>query len=152
MVSSNVGYIKGLDTTTATWVISKTVHHPNILKQTDLLTPSIIHTSIVHSMANTALIASETMSTQPRLLFIYGTLCAKPLLAWVLTGDASNVGAVTHLARLARVSGFARFAVKGCDYPAVIKHPLQQLMVTSSNSTRLPNVKSWMILRASFTR
>ncbi|KAH8889174.1 hypothetical protein GQ53DRAFT_783139 [Thozetella sp. PMI_491] len=46
--------------------------------------------------------------TQPRALFIYGTLCAKPLLAWVLTGDASNVSLVSSLASPACVIGFAR--------------------------------------------
>lgn len=65
---------------------------------------------------------SPKIQLQPRPLFIYGTLCAKPLLAWVLTGDASNVAAVSRLAHSARVSGFARFAVKNCDYPAIIKH------------------------------
>lgn len=59
---------------------------------------------------------------EPRRLFIYGTLCAKPLLAWALTGDASNIDAISRLALPARVSGFARYAVKNCDYPAVVKH------------------------------
>ncbi|KAF4948858.1 hypothetical protein FGADI_9348 [Fusarium gaditjirri] len=60
-------------------------------------------------------------SSQPRPLFVYGTLRALPLLAWVLTGDATQTSTVAALARPARVSGHARFTVKHCDYPAVIK-------------------------------
>ncbi len=65
--------------------------------------------------------AMTRTETQPRALFIYGTLCAKPLLAWVLTGDASNVNLVAGLASPACVMGFARYAVKGCDYPAIVR-------------------------------
>ncbi|KAI0097764.1 AIG2-like protein [Nemania sp. FL0031] len=57
----------------------------------------------------------------PKPIFIYGTLRALPLLAWALTGDASNVSAVVKLVQPAKVSGYARYAVKHCDYPAVIK-------------------------------
>jgi gamma-glutamylcyclotransferase (GGCT)/AIG2-like uncharacterized protein YtfP len=58
---------------------------------------------------------------QLRPLFIYGTLCAMPLLAWALTGDAKNVDAVSTLAQPATVVGFERLAVKGCDYPAIVR-------------------------------
>jgi gamma-glutamylcyclotransferase (GGCT)/AIG2-like uncharacterized protein YtfP len=58
----------------------------------------------------------------PRPLFVYGTLRALPLLAWALTGDASNTSAVAPLARPAKVHGFARYAVKNRGYPAVVKH------------------------------
>jgi hypothetical protein len=46
-----------------------------------------------------------------------------------LTGDASNVAAISHLSHPARVSGFARFAVKHCDYPAIIKKNDQESVV-----------------------
>lgn len=59
-------------------------------------------------------------SNKPRPLFIYGTLRAKPLLAWVLTGDSSNVDQIHHMLRPARVQGYRRVAVKFADYPAVI--------------------------------
>ncbi|KAK1764339.1 hypothetical protein QBC33DRAFT_203470 [Phialemonium atrogriseum] len=62
---------------------------------------------------------SEHLKTRP--LFIYGTLRALPLLAWALTGDASNTAAVASLARPGKVYGYARFLVRGCDYPGVIQ-------------------------------
>lgn len=58
----------------------------------------------------------------PRLVFIYGTLRSFPLLAWVLTGDASKVTEVSKLVQPASIRGYARFSVKNCDYPAVIEH------------------------------
>ncbi|KAI8674573.1 putative gamma-glutamylcyclotransferase [Fusarium keratoplasticum] len=63
------------------------------------------------------------MNNQPtsRPLFVYGTLRALPLLAWALTGDASNTSTVARLARPAKVYGYARYAVKNRDYPAVVK-------------------------------
>ncbi|KAJ8126962.1 hypothetical protein O1611_g6677 [Lasiodiplodia mahajangana] len=57
----------------------------------------------------------------PKPIFVYGTLRAFPLLAWALTGDASSVSAVVKLAQPAKVHGYARYAVKHCDYPAVVK-------------------------------
>ncbi|WAO86232.1 Putative gamma-glutamylcyclotransferase [Fusarium falciforme] len=65
----------------------------------------------------------------PRPLFVYGTLRALPLLAWALTGDASNTSAVARLARPAQVHGYARYAVKDRDYPAVVKHTDETLTV-----------------------
>ncbi|KAI0456064.1 hypothetical protein F5B21DRAFT_169913 [Xylaria acuta] len=59
----------------------------------------------------------------PRPRFIYGTLCALPLLAWVLTGDAKNVAAVARLTQPAWVKGYARFAVRNSDCAAAVKHP-----------------------------
>lgn len=60
--------------------------------------------------------------TQPRPLFIYGTLCAPELLAWALTGDSANTQQVAGLASPARVTGYKRYAVNRCDYPAVVEH------------------------------
>lgn len=57
---------------------------------------------------------------RPRPVFIYGTLRAKPLLAWALTGDSSNTSQINHMLKSARVEKYKRFAVKHCDYPAVI--------------------------------
>jgi gamma-glutamylcyclotransferase (GGCT)/AIG2-like uncharacterized protein YtfP len=60
----------------------------------------------------------------PKPLFIYGTLCAIPLLAWALTGDSENTALVAPLVRRARVKGFLRssirFGDRTADYPAVI--------------------------------
>lgn len=56
----------------------------------------------------------------PRPLFLYGTLCALPLLAWVLTDSAGNANKVSSLLRPAKVIGYKLVAVKNCDYPAVI--------------------------------
>ncbi|KAI1102343.1 AIG2-like protein [Jackrogersella minutella] len=61
-------------------------------------------------------------ASKPRPLFIYGTLCALPLLAWVLTGDASNISAVSRLIQPARIYGYGRFSLQNRDYPAVVKH------------------------------
>ncbi|KAI0490498.1 AIG2-like protein [Xylaria cf. heliscus] len=68
---------------------------------------------------------SKPAPSKPRPLFIYGTLRALPLLAWALTGDASNTSAVSKLVRPARIYGYARFSLDHCDYPAVIKHSPQ---------------------------
>ncbi|KAI1171887.1 AIG2-like protein [Nemania sp. FL0916] len=55
-------------------------------------------------------------------IFLYGTLCSVPLLAWALTGDSSKVYDVARLLQPAKVYGYARVAVKHGDYPAAIKH------------------------------
>ncbi|KAF5716671.1 hypothetical protein FGLOB1_2477 [Fusarium globosum] len=60
-------------------------------------------------------------SSKPRPLFIYGTLRARPLLAWALTGDVANTEPISALARPAKVHGYARYTVRSRDYPAVIK-------------------------------
>ncbi|KAI1070149.1 hypothetical protein LB507_007942 [Fusarium sp. FIESC RH6] len=57
----------------------------------------------------------------PRPLFVYGTLRALPLLAWAITGDASNTNTVQRFAHPAKVHGYARFSVRHCDYPAVVE-------------------------------
>ncbi|OAQ65870.2 AIG2-like protein [Pochonia chlamydosporia 170] len=62
------------------------------------------------------------MSTEPKPLFVYGTLCAKQLLAWALTGEQSNAADIEFMIRPARVFGSARYGVYGCDYPAVVPH------------------------------
>ncbi|KAH6616016.1 hypothetical protein B0J18DRAFT_493817 [Chaetomium sp. MPI-SDFR-AT-0129] len=61
------------------------------------------------------------MSTTPKSLFVYGTLCALLLLAWALTGEATQVDAIKGMLRKATVSGYKRCALHGCDYPAAIK-------------------------------
>lgn len=66
-------------------------------------------------------IASTAQSSErPRPLFIYGTLCAKPLLAWALTGDSTAVAQIEHMIKPALARKYIRLAVKNCDYPAVI--------------------------------
>jgi gamma-glutamylcyclotransferase (GGCT)/AIG2-like uncharacterized protein YtfP len=61
------------------------------------------------------------MSGKPRPLFVYGTLCAFPLLAWVLTGEASRVDTLTGLLRKGTARGFKRCSLHHRDYPAAIK-------------------------------
>ncbi|KAL6923911.1 hypothetical protein ACHAP8_007234 [Fusarium lateritium] len=58
----------------------------------------------------------------PRPVFVYGSLRALPFLAWVLTGDSSNINTVAELTHPARVKGYARFALNSCDYPTVAKN------------------------------
>jgi gamma-glutamylcyclotransferase (GGCT)/AIG2-like uncharacterized protein YtfP len=68
--------------------------------------------------------------TKPSLLrplFVYGTLRALPLLAWALTGDATNTTAIAALARPATVHGYARYAVRYRDYSAAVKKEDQQV-------------------------
>ncbi|KAG5808304.1 hypothetical protein H9Q74_007086 [Fusarium xylarioides] len=60
-------------------------------------------------------------SSKPRPLFVYGTLRARPLLAWALTGDATNTEPISALACPAIVHGYARYTVRSRDYPAVVK-------------------------------
>ena len=55
-------------------------------------------------------------------MFLYGTLKALPLLAWVLTGDASKVDQVLLLTEPATLTGFACFSIEQKDYPALIRH------------------------------
>lgn len=64
---------------------------------------------------------SESGESKPRPLFIYGTLCALPLLAWTLTGDATNLSDVSRLIQPAKVYGYAWFSLQDY-YPAAIKH------------------------------
>ncbi|KAI0445660.1 hypothetical protein F4803DRAFT_121839 [Xylaria telfairii] len=59
----------------------------------------------------------------PRPLFIYGTLCAMPLLSWVLTGNTKNTAMVARFAQPARINGYARLKIQGRDHAAVVKHP-----------------------------
>ncbi|KAG7445506.1 uncharacterized protein BT62DRAFT_932587 [Guyanagaster necrorhizus] len=65
---------------------------------------------------------SKKDRSQPRPLFLYGTLCAMPLLAWALTGDSRKTKEVETLVQAAYVKGYSRFSLYGKDYPAVIKH------------------------------
>ncbi|KAF5699329.1 hypothetical protein FMUND_14810 [Fusarium mundagurra] len=60
-------------------------------------------------------------SSKPRPLFIYGTLRARPLLAWALTGNAANTELISTLTCPAKVHGYARYTVRSRDYPAVVK-------------------------------
>ncbi|KAK1984109.1 hypothetical protein LZ30DRAFT_712455 [Colletotrichum cereale] len=61
------------------------------------------------------------MTTVPRPVFVYGTLCAKPLLAWVLTGNATQIEEISALICPAKVENVARYSLYGCDYPAAVK-------------------------------
>ena len=61
------------------------------------------------------------MDQQPKPLFVYGTLCAAPLLAWALTGDCANVDTAEKLAHPATVRGYGRFSLHHCDFPGAVK-------------------------------
>jgi len=59
------------------------------------------------------------LHSQP--LFLYGTLMAKPLLAWLLSGEATNIDIVEQNTEKAVLHGYLRRNVAGKDYPALIK-------------------------------
>ncbi|KAK0724907.1 hypothetical protein B0H67DRAFT_598358 [Lasiosphaeris hirsuta] len=63
------------------------------------------------------------MSTEPRPLFVYGTLRALPLLAWALTGEATKVDQIFRPLRKGLVHGYRRCSLHRCDYPAAIHDP-----------------------------
>jgi gamma-glutamylcyclotransferase (GGCT)/AIG2-like uncharacterized protein YtfP len=75
----------------------------------------------LHSHSHMTSDLPSKMTTQPRPLFIYGTLRALPLLAWALTGEAPKVDTVSRLIRKATVKGYKRCSVHHADYPAAIK-------------------------------
>lgn len=56
-----------------------------------------------------------------RPVFVYGTLRAVPLLAWVMTGDSSRARDIAPRLKRAVVHGYKRCRVAGCDYPATTK-------------------------------
>jgi len=60
-------------------------------------------------------------SQQQLPIFVYGTLMAAPLLAWVLTGSSANASSVLSKRKWAHISGFARHPVLGSDYPALVR-------------------------------
>lgn len=65
--------------------------------------------------------SAASTPSPPRQMFIYGTLCALPLLAWALTGDSANIEVVRPMCRSAKVHGYARRSLDNKDFPAVIK-------------------------------
>lgn len=75
-----------------------------------------------------------TQPQKPRLLFLYGPLRALPLLAWAVTGDPAKVDLVKPLVQPARVRGpeYARFALRGRDYPAVVKLDIEHVDASSA--------------------
>ncbi|KAI0835410.1 hypothetical protein F5Y06DRAFT_134263 [Hypoxylon sp. FL0890] len=82
-----------------------------------------VHSLPPHQLLNSSRKYIDIMAaSKPRPLFIYGTQCATPLLAWALTGDASNTSNVSRLINPAKVHGFIRVSVQNCDYPAAVKH------------------------------
>ncbi|KAK1970190.1 hypothetical protein LY78DRAFT_677863 [Colletotrichum sublineola] len=57
-------------------------------------------------------------SKPPRPAFLYGTLCARPLLPWVLTGDAAQVEGIATLVCPAKAEGFVRYSLRSRGNPA----------------------------------
>ena len=52
--------------------------------------------------------------------FLYGTLMAKRLLAWLLTGDENKTEILDHQ-QCAVLHGYSRRKVAGKDYPGIIR-------------------------------
>jgi gamma-glutamylcyclotransferase (GGCT)/AIG2-like uncharacterized protein YtfP len=59
--------------------------------------------------------------TELSSIFLYGTLMASPLLAWLVTGERSQVDLVRRRCAKATLYGYSRRAIVGADYPALIK-------------------------------
>lgn len=53
------------------------------------------------------------------LVFLYGTLMACSLLAWLVTGDATQKDAIEGRRVKAVLHGYIRRALRGADYPAL---------------------------------
>ena len=54
-------------------------------------------------------------------IFLYGTLMAKRLLAWLLTGDENKTEILEHNREWAVLHGYSRRTVAGKDYPSIIR-------------------------------
>ena len=59
--------------------------------------------------------------TMPQRLFLYGTLMASPLLAWLTTGTSSNWKLVEERRLRGVLHGYSRRAVLNAYYRAIIK-------------------------------
>ncbi|CAH0047338.1 unnamed protein product [Clonostachys solani] len=106
---------------------------------TTIATLQVFQTEIMESIAEENDVLPQQSPTNLTPVFVYGTLCAVPLLAWALMGDASQTDAVKKLIRPARVEGFARYGIKSCDYPAAVKcegSEIRGYLVTFSNSSQ----------------
>ncbi|CAH0042234.1 unnamed protein product [Clonostachys rhizophaga] len=101
--------------------------------------PTSIAVQIMESTAEEKDVLPQESAANLTPVFVYGTLCAVPLLAWALMGDASQTDAVKKLIRPARVEGFARYGIKSCDYPAAVKcdgSEIRGYLVTFTNSSQ----------------
>ncbi|KAK1751024.1 hypothetical protein QBC47DRAFT_464252 [Echria macrotheca] len=65
--------------------------------------------------------APKRRKPKPPSIFLYGPLCALPLLAWILTGDASRTRKVNARLHKAKVKGYRCGMLRGRDYPAAIE-------------------------------
>ncbi|KAH9227876.1 hypothetical protein K456DRAFT_1729630 [Colletotrichum gloeosporioides 23] len=86
------------------------------------------------------------METSSKAVFIYGPLCAKPLLAWVLTGDATHVDEIGQLIQPARVERFALHKLNNCDCSASVKKhgaSINGYVVQSMTKSQRRNLKSF---------
>ncbi|OCH95700.1 hypothetical protein OBBRIDRAFT_497930 [Obba rivulosa] len=61
----------------------------------------------------------STSSSPVQPVFVYGTLMAAPVLAWVLKGDADRAPEVLKQRKAGRIHGFKRFSLHDCDFPAL---------------------------------
>ena len=56
-----------------------------------------------------------------RPVFVYGTLMSTRLLVGLLTGDERDTNIIEGIRESATLHGYSRRAVRGADYPAVVK-------------------------------
>lgn len=61
------------------------------------------------------------MEQTPRPLFVYGSLRAKPLLAWFLTGDRSRVDDLDGMITPAQLPNHTSLAVKDSKSPTAVR-------------------------------
>ncbi|CAL1703204.1 unnamed protein product [Somion occarium] len=67
-----------------------------------------------------ATVNGSSYNGSPQPLFLYGTLLAPPLLAWLLTGNRANTNLVASITKPARLYGYSRTSLHGYDYPALV--------------------------------
>ncbi|EQB53596.1 hypothetical protein CGLO_06680 [Colletotrichum gloeosporioides Cg-14] len=86
------------------------------------------------------------METSSKPVFIYGPLCAKPLPAWVLIGDATRVDEISQLIQTARVEYFVLHKLNNCDCPASVREhgaSINGYVVQSMTESQRRNLESF---------
>jgi gamma-glutamylcyclotransferase (GGCT)/AIG2-like uncharacterized protein YtfP len=66
-------------------------------------------------------LSDQPFDFRTRPVFLYGTLMATPLLAWLLTGNRENQDMIVPLRQKASLQHYHRGSVLGKDYPALVK-------------------------------
>ncbi|KAF3806018.1 hypothetical protein GCG54_00004342 [Colletotrichum gloeosporioides] len=86
------------------------------------------------------------METSSMPVFIYGPLCAKPLPAWVLIGDATLVDEISQLIQTAIVKYFVLHKLNNCNCPAPVKKhgaSINGYVVRSMTQSQRRNLESF---------